>query len=102
MGESHREVLTLRMEGTFDVPAARLVEHTIARSRAVSIRLDFSRVTDFHDFGVAILAHVLSSRGRAVALTGLRLHQVRLLRYFGVDPAAFRTPLRTTASESSP
>ena len=88
---TNAEVLTLRLEGTFDVPTARFVQHTLARTSAATVRLDFSLVIEFHDFAVAILAQTLARQDRAgYAVRGLRLHQVRLLRYFGVDPATFR------------
>ena len=90
---TNAEELTLRLEGTFDVPTARFVQHTLSRSSAATVRLDFSQVSEFHDFAVAILAQTLARQDRAAcAIQGLRLHQVRLLRYFGVDPAAFRIP----------
>jgi hypothetical protein len=83
----------IRLERTFDVPAARLLENSLKRMRAgESVRVDFTRVRDFHDFAIALLAAALKRPGAPDAkLEGLRLHQVRLLRYFGVGPEAFRS-----------
>lgn len=92
----------LRLEGEFDLPAARLLEKSLRATVADGhVRIDFSRVRRFHDYGIAALAHTLSKLdGRAVELQGLNTHQVRLLRYFGIDAAAFR-PERREPREAS-
>ncbi len=78
----------MRLEGVFDVPAARRLEQVLERAReGDAIRVDLTQVREFHDFGIAILAQALKHGGPRVALQGLRNHQVRLLRYFGADPA---------------
>jgi hypothetical protein len=86
--EPQRQVI--RMEGTFDLPAARQVAAALEAAPAgQEVRLDLTRVREFHDFSVAVLARAL--QGRRVDVRGLRTHQVRLLRYLGVemaDPAA--------------
>ncbi len=90
--EGQRNGTVLRVEGAFDLSAARLVEHTVKRLGAgEQVRIDFTRVRQFHDFGIARLAQVLLRHSAVtVKLEGLRMHQVRLLRYFGVDPDTFR------------
>ncbi len=52
-GEPERRVSTIRLEGMFDLPAARLLEHSL-RSVCAGDRVvvDFSRVRQFNDFGV--------------------------------------------------
>lgn len=82
----------IRLEGTFDLPAARFLESSLKRmSGASGVRLDFSRVRDLNDYAIAVLAQALKSHGAAdVRVEGLRLHHVRLLRYFGVSPDVFR------------
>ena len=82
-----RRSLLLRMEGTFDVPAAKRVELALSRAPdELTVRVDLTRVTEFHDFGIAVLAQAMKDRGiDGVSLTGLRTHQVRVLRYFGVE-----------------
>lgn len=85
-----REVL-LRLEGTFDVRAARRVDATIDRAGpGERVVVDVSLVREFHDFGIAVLGQTVkhAAPGR-VALRGLRQHQARLLRYFGVDAGRF-------------
>lgn len=81
----------IRMEGAFDLPAARLVAHTLQRmSPGEDVVVDFTHVRQFHDFAVALLAKAVAQRDGAVKLHGLRMHQIRLLRYFGIDASAFR------------
>lgn len=86
-----REVV-ISMEGTFDLPAARLLQNSLKRmGSGEAVRVDFTRVRVFNDFAVAVLAQALKSHGSAgTRVEGLRLHQVRLLRYFGVGPEVFR------------
>jgi anti-anti-sigma regulatory factor len=82
------EVL-VQLDGVFDVRAAREVQKVIEGVRAGgAVRVDLSRVREFHDFGIAVLAQAVKHGGAVrVALQGLRHHQARMLRYFGVDAA---------------
>ncbi len=91
MNAPRRETV-IRLERAFDLPAARLVEYTLKRTGPGDrVRVDFGRVQQFHDFAVAVLAQALiKHRDVVVKVEGLRMHQVRLLRYFGVDADAFR------------
>jgi hypothetical protein len=92
MGEAAKTPVVIRLEGTFDLPAARLLENSLRRiGPSGGARVDFGGVRQFNDFAVAVLAQALKEAGPTVKVAGLRLHQVRLLRYFGVDPEAFRT-----------
>jgi len=51
--------------------------------------LDFTRVKEFLDLGVAVLAPGLLDRdGPRVSVRGLRQHQHRMFRYFGIDVGA--------------
>jgi anti-anti-sigma regulatory factor len=81
--------ITIRLDGVFDGASAWELRHTLdaVRQGAQNVVLDFSRVREFYDFGVAVLAHGLAQRGESprVALKGLRQHQLRMFRYFGVD-----------------
>jgi hypothetical protein len=94
------QTAVFRLEGTFDLPAARLLESSLKRMAVGSrVRVDFTRVREFKDFAVAVLAHALRSHGGVDAkVEGLGLHQVRLLRYFGVDTKVFRQDTRPTSS----
>lgn len=76
--------LVIQADGTFDVPAAERVARELSAAEGLEVRVDLTRVRDFHDFGVAVLARALASR-RQVSVRGLRTHQIRLLRYLGID-----------------
>jgi STAS domain len=86
--------LTIRIEGVFDVPAARRVcELLDAAPDDKSVSLDLSKVREFQDPGVAVLAEALVAPGASrVAVRGLRQHQLRMLRYHGVSPEAIGVP----------
>jgi anti-anti-sigma regulatory factor len=90
--QGYRKASVIRLEGTFDLPAARLLENSLKRIKAGElVRVDFNQVRQFKDFAIAVLAQAIKRPGAPDArLEGLRLHQVRLLRYFGVGPEAFR------------
>lgn len=89
---SRRSEVVVELEGAFDVPAAKRVGGLLERARpGDAIRIDAARVSAFEDFGLAVLAQALGeTRAARVALRGLRSHQLRILRYFGVDPARLR------------
>jgi STAS domain-containing protein len=80
------EVL-IQVDGTFDAVAARDVRAWLQSLPAgVHVVLDFGRVAEFLDLGVAVMAPgLLEERTRAVSVRGLRQHHYRLFRYFGVD-----------------
>jgi anti-anti-sigma factor len=89
---SRRGEVVLELDGVFDVPAAKRLGEALERARrGEAIRIDLARVSFFEDFGLALLAQALGeTRAGRVALRGLRLHQLRILRYFGLDPARLR------------
>jgi len=89
----------MSLEGTFDVSAARLLQNALDRmAPGDRILVDFTRVREFNDFAIAVLAQALKSDGAVNArVRGLRLHQVRLLRYFGVAPEVFRLEVEPPA-----
>lgn len=78
--------VVIRADGTFDVPAAERVARELEEAAGLEVRVDLTRVRDFHDFGVAVLARALAGR-REVPVRGLRTHQIRLLRYLGIEAA---------------
>jgi len=73
-----------RLDGVFDVPAAQRLAHEIADAGDRPVQVDLTRVREFHDLGVALLARSLAGRAD-VAVSGLRQHHLRLLRYLGID-----------------
>jgi len=86
MEEGPREVviMIIELDGTFDVPAAERLSLALAEAGEAEVRVDLSHVRDFHDFNVAVLARALAGR-RKVSVRGLRNHQVRLLKYLGIE-----------------
>lgn len=79
----------IRVEGAFDLPAARRVAEALVSARdSELVEVDLTRVREFHDFGVAVLAQALASARARVTVRGLRPHHVRLLRYLGIDARA--------------
>ena len=84
--EAHvaRGPLVIQADGTFDVPAAERVARELEGAADVEVRIDLTRVRDFHELGVAVLARALATR-RQIDVRGLRTHQIRLLRYLGID-----------------
>lgn len=76
----------VRLEGVFDGVAARRLEARLLRAAAGDrVLVDLTQVREFHDFAVAVLGRALSLCPGEVKLRGLRRHQVRVLRHFGVD-----------------
>ncbi len=76
----------IRLSGAFDGVAARRLEALLARAEpGLRLRVDLTKVREFHDFGIAVLAQALARCKAHVTLLGLGRHQVRVLRYFGVD-----------------
>jgi len=80
------EPVVIQMGGVFDVPAAQEVARAIAAAEPQArLAIDLCQVREFSDFGVAVLAQALARRPAGVSLRGLRQHQLRLLRYLGLD-----------------
>ncbi len=76
----------IRLEGVFDGLSARRLEALlVGADTGVRFHIDLTQVREFHDFGIAVLGHALTRSRAHVTLRGLRRHQIRVLRYFGVD-----------------
>jgi hypothetical protein len=78
----------IRLSGTFDPASAHELTERLGREPGDELVLDFSLVREFADLGVATLAHGLAGAERRLLLRGLRQHQLRIFRYFGVDVEA--------------
>jgi anti-anti-sigma regulatory factor len=73
-----------RISGKFDGACAWDLAVSLEREALSEVMVDFSRVTEFVDSGVAILASAISASPKHIRLQGLRRHQERLFQYFGV------------------
>lgn len=81
--------LVIRMDGEFDIDSVNTIRSRIeALPGDAEVYIDLSRVREFHDRAVAMLADVLAVARARVSVRGLRQHQVRMLRYLGVVPSA--------------
>jgi anti-anti-sigma regulatory factor len=87
----------IRLSGVFDRASASELTERLEAERADEIVLDFSLVREFADLGVAALAHDLAGGDRRLLLRGLRQHQLRIFRYFGVDIEALNPAVPTQA-----
>jgi hypothetical protein len=76
-----------RIAGRFEGSCAWDLSARLDQEPLLEVVLDFSRVSEFVDSSVAVIASPLVSSSHRVSLQGLRQHQERLLRYFGVEPA---------------
>jgi len=76
-----------RIAGRFERSCAWELAALLEKDALREVVLDFSRVGDFVDSAVAVIATSLASSSHRVSLRGLRQHQERLFRYFGVEPA---------------
>jgi len=83
--EPERGRTVIRLEGVFDIAAARRLAATLADAAYVEVRIDMTRVREFHDFGVALMARTISGRRAPTAVLGLHEHHLRLLRYLGIE-----------------
>jgi anti-anti-sigma regulatory factor len=81
--------LVIRMEGAFDIDSVQAIRSRIeGLPTDAEVYVDLSRVRDFHDRAVAMLADVLTLARARISVRGLRQHQYRMLRYLGVLPSA--------------
>jgi len=92
------ESLVIRMDGAFDIESVQAIQRRLADLPGdAEVYVDLSRVRDFHDRAVAMLADVLASARARVSVRGLRQHQYRMLRYLGVTPSALDPGLARAA-----
>lgn len=96
--------IVIEVEGTFDAAAAWQVRGRLGDLRSKDhVVLDFTRVREFYDLGIAVVANGLAEAARPVVeMRGLREHQHRLFRYFGVDSDALSgaNPVRDAGAAS--
>ncbi len=75
----------IRVDGVFDIEAARRVAAQLEEAVYADVRIDMTRVREFHDFAVALLAENIAGRKAPTAVLGLQEHHRRLLRHLGID-----------------
>jgi hypothetical protein len=87
------------MDGAFDIESVQIIQSRIEGLPGdAEVYVDLSRVRDFHDRAVAMLAEVLAAARARVSVRGLRQHQYRMLRYLGVTASALDPGLARTAA----
>jgi ABC-type transporter Mla MlaB component len=92
--------LVIRMDGAFDIDSVQVIRERVeALPGEAEVYVDLSRVREFHDRAVALLAEVLAAARARVFVRGLRQHQYRMLRYLGVLPSALDPGLARPALE---
>ena len=78
----------IQIDGVFDVPAARRLASALDDAGYADVRIDLTRVREFHDFGVALLAQSIAGRRAPTAVLGLHEHHLRLLSTWASTAAA--------------
>jgi hypothetical protein len=88
------------INGKFEGACAWDLSRRIGSEPLCDVVIDFSQVNEFVDYGVAVVANALLTQSpKRFRLLGLRQHQARLFRYFGVDPEELaRGTERTTTA----
>ena len=81
----------IRLSGVFDHASAAELAERLQQEATNEVVLDFSLVREFADLGVAALAHGLAGGRQRLLMRGLRQHQLRIFRYFGVDVEALQS-----------
>jgi STAS domain len=90
--------LVIRIDGSFDIDSVEGIRGRVeGLPPEAEVYVDLSRVRDFHDRAVALLAEVLSGARARISVRGLRQHQYRMLRYLGVAPSALDPGLAPSA-----
>jgi anti-anti-sigma regulatory factor len=89
---------SIHVADVLDGLTARRVEAALALARPGDrLLVDLTQVREFHDFGIAVLGQALARCEARVTLRGLRRHQIRVLRYFGVETAPLEAMLGDAA-----
>jgi hypothetical protein len=91
-----------RMIGKFEASCAWELSRRLEQEPLGEVVVDFSQVSEFVDYGIAIIAGALVGSRRPIEFRGLRQHQERLFGYFGVDPAELAGPRRPGSNVPEP
>ncbi|MFL5313123.1 MAG: hypothetical protein ACJ79H_22040 [Myxococcales bacterium] len=91
--EARGDIATYVLSGRFEAISAWELAARLTEERLPCAVLDFSRCQEFHDYAIAVLSQaVLGVPGLRVQLRGLRQHQERVFKCFGVDVAELSRP----------
>lgn len=78
----------IRVSGPFDGIRARRVEAVLARAApGALLSVDVTQVSEFHEFGLAVLAQALTRTNAVVTLVGLGRREALVLRSLGAETA---------------
>lgn len=80
--------LTVDITGTIDPQAASRLGERVAHAQESRVVLDFSRAS-VADAALIVLADAIQAASGQLSLRGLGRHQVRVLRYLGIDVTGF-------------
>jgi hypothetical protein len=101
--EVRGETANYFVSGQFDGVSAWELAARLTEERLPVAVLDFSRCNEFHDYGVAVVSQALVALvGLRVQLRGLRQHQERVFKCFGVDVAELAHPGEPPRIEPAP
>jgi len=101
--EARGDTANYLVSGRFDGVSAWELAARLTEERLPLAVLDFSRCNEFHDYGVAVLSQALVGLvGLRVQLRGLRQHQERVFKCFGVDVAELAHPGEPPRIEPAP
>jgi hypothetical protein len=91
--EARSDTATYVLSGRFEGVSAWELAARLTEERLPRAVLDFSRCQEFQDYAVAVLSQALLGLvGLRVQLRGLRQHQERVFKCFGVDAAELSHP----------
>ena len=86
--EAQGDTAVYLVSGRFEGISAWELAKQLTEERLPRATVDFSRCNEFHDAGVAVLSQaLLGLAGVKGQLRGLRQHQERVFKCFGVDAA---------------
>ncbi|HEX9574093.1 MAG TPA: hypothetical protein VF994_08355 [Myxococcales bacterium] len=91
--EARGDTATYLVSGRFEGVSAWELAARLTEEHLPHAVLDFSRCQEFQDYAVAVLSQALLGLvGLRVQLRGLRQHQERVFKCFGVDVAELAHP----------
>jgi hypothetical protein len=80
--------IVVRFTGTLDATSAGALRQFLAEPSG-KIVVDLSQAVEIDYYGLSVLAAEIARSEWCVLLRGLHLKHIRMLRYFGLDPAKY-------------